>query len=149
MLISAVTARMQASLNLSAESIAADDLQDLQPRLIKTVGEVGALMARIAKEKAEVVQPKAAAVAVDEAAAQAKASMPFINCTPDKYSSLHVPHSSAAIIAKPSGCISWKLVAKQHVTGSSVTSSSQRSCMACVQLSQQQKSYTLICAQFP
>lgn len=46
--------------------------QDLQPRLIKTVGEVGALMARIAKEKAEVVQPKAAAVAVDEAAAQAK-----------------------------------------------------------------------------
>ena len=47
-------------------------MQDLQPRLIKTVGEVGALMARIAKEKAEVVQPKAAAVAVDEAAAQAK-----------------------------------------------------------------------------
>ena len=46
--------------------------QDLQPRLIKTVGEVGALMARIANEKAEVVQPKAAAVAVDEAAAQAK-----------------------------------------------------------------------------
>ena len=29
-------------------------------------------MVRIAKEKAEVVQPKAAAVAVDEAAAQAK-----------------------------------------------------------------------------
>ena len=47
-------------------------VQDLQPRLIKTVGEVGALMARIANEKAEVVQPKAAAVAVDEAAAQAK-----------------------------------------------------------------------------
>lgn len=33
-------------------------------------------MVRIAKEKAEVVQPKAAAVAVDEAAAQAKVSMP-------------------------------------------------------------------------
>ena len=47
-------------------------LQDLQPQLIKTVGEVEALMVRIAKEKAEVVQPKAAAVAVDEAAAQAK-----------------------------------------------------------------------------
>ena len=48
------------------------DVQDLQPQLIKTVGEVEALMVRIAKEKAEVVQPKAAAVAVDEAAAQAK-----------------------------------------------------------------------------
>lgn len=47
-------------------------VQDLQPQLIKTVGEVEALMVRIAKEKAEVVQPKAAAVAVDEAAAQAK-----------------------------------------------------------------------------
>ena len=47
-------------------------MQDLQPQLIKTVGEVEALMLRIAKEKAEVVQPKAAAVAVDEAAAQAK-----------------------------------------------------------------------------
>lgn len=47
-------------------------MQDLQPQLIKTVGEVEALMVRIAKEKAEVVQPKAAAVAVDEAAAQAK-----------------------------------------------------------------------------
>ena len=33
-------------------------------------------MVRIAKEKAEVVQPKAAAVAVDEAAAQAKVSIP-------------------------------------------------------------------------
>jgi hypothetical protein len=51
-------------------------LQDLQPQLIKTVGEVEALMVRIAKEKAEVVQPKAAAVAVDEAAAQAKVSIP-------------------------------------------------------------------------
>ena len=50
------------------------DVQDLQPQLIKTVGEVEALMVRIAKEKAEVVQPKAAAVAVDEAAAQAKVS---------------------------------------------------------------------------
>jgi len=50
-------------------------LQDLQPQLIKTVGEVEALMVRIAKEKAEVVQPKAAAVAVDEAAAQAKVSI--------------------------------------------------------------------------
>lgn len=49
-------------------------MQDLQPQLIKTVGEVEALMVRIAKEKAEVVQPKAAAVAVDEAAAQAKVS---------------------------------------------------------------------------
>ena len=39
------------------------------------MGEVEALMVRIAKEKAEVVQPKAAAVAVDEAAAQAKVSM--------------------------------------------------------------------------
>ena len=47
-------------------------LQDLQPQLIKTVKEVEALMVRIAKEKAEVVQPKAAAVGVDEAAAQAK-----------------------------------------------------------------------------
>ena len=47
-------------------------MQNLQPQLIKTVGEVEALMVRIAKEKAEVVQPKAAAVAVDEAAAQAK-----------------------------------------------------------------------------
>lgn len=52
------------------------DLQDLQPQLIKTVGEVEALMVRIAKEKAEVVQPKAAAVAVDEAAAQAKVTIP-------------------------------------------------------------------------
>ena len=51
------------------------DVQDLQPQLIKTVGEVEALMVRIAKEKAEVVQPKAAAVAVDEAAAQAKVSI--------------------------------------------------------------------------
>ncbi len=50
-------------------------MQDLQPQLIKTVGEVEALMVRIAKEKAEVVQPKAAAVAVDEAAAQAKVSI--------------------------------------------------------------------------
>lgn len=50
-------------------------MQDLQPQLIKTVGEVEALMVRIAKEKAEVVQPKAAAVAVDEAAAQAKVSV--------------------------------------------------------------------------
>jgi len=33
-------------------------------------------MVRIAKEKAEVVQPKAAAVAADEAAAQAKVSIP-------------------------------------------------------------------------
>lgn len=49
-----------------------DDMQNLQPQLIKTVGEVEALMLRIAKEKADVVQPKAAAVAVDEAAAQAK-----------------------------------------------------------------------------
>ena len=49
-------------------------LQDLQPQLIKTVKEVEALMVRIAKEKAEVVQPKAAAVGVDEAAAQAKVS---------------------------------------------------------------------------
>ncbi len=39
------------------------------------MGEVEALMVRIAKEKAEVVQPKAAAVAVDEAAAQAKVSI--------------------------------------------------------------------------
>jgi len=51
-------------------------LQDLQPQLIKTVGEVEALMVRIAKEKAEVVQPKAAAVAVDESAAQAKVTIP-------------------------------------------------------------------------
>ena len=47
-------------------------VQNLQPQLIKTGGEVEALMVRIAKEKAEVVQPKAAAVGVDEAAAQAK-----------------------------------------------------------------------------
>ncbi|DBA76763.1 TPA: hypothetical protein ACH3X2_008790 [Trebouxia sp. C0005] len=51
------------------------ELRNLQPQLIKTVGEVEALMVRIAKEKAEVVQPKAAAVAVDEAAAQAKADV--------------------------------------------------------------------------
>lgn len=54
-----------------------DDVQDLQPQLIKTVVEVEALMVRIAKEKAEVVQPKAAAVAVDEAAAQAKVKLNF------------------------------------------------------------------------
>lgn len=50
-------------------------MQNLQPQLIKTVGEVEALMVRIAKEKADVVQPKAAAVAVDEAAAQAKVQL--------------------------------------------------------------------------
>ena len=53
-------------------------MQDLQPQLIKTVGEVAALMVRIAKEKAEGVQPKAAAVAVDEAAAQAKVRPPHL-----------------------------------------------------------------------
>lgn len=60
-------------------------MQNLQPQLIKTVGEVEALMVRIAKEKADVVQPKAAAVAVDEAAAQAKVQLnptqcPFYDC---------------------------------------------------------------------
>ncbi|KAL3142804.1 hypothetical protein ABBQ38_003103 [Trebouxia sp. C0009 RCD-2024] len=64
-------------LQSSAQQVAGmqQELKDLQPQLIKTVGEVEALMVRIAKEKAEVVQPKAAAVAVDEAAAQAKADV--------------------------------------------------------------------------
>lgn len=72
------------------------DLQDLQPQLIKTVGEVEALMVRIAKEKAEVVQPKAAAVAVDEAAAQAKVSfnMPLEYClTSNTACALHAVQS--------------------------------------------------------
>ena len=59
-------------LNWSNSNASHGNVQNLQPQLIKTVGEVEALMVRIAKEKAEVVQPKAAAVAVDEAAAQAK-----------------------------------------------------------------------------
>ncbi len=45
-------------------------VQDLQPQLIATVGEVEGMMERIAKEKQEVVEPKASAVKVDEAAAQ-------------------------------------------------------------------------------
>jgi hypothetical protein len=36
-----------------------DELTALQPELVKTVGEVGELMAKIAKEKREVVEPKA------------------------------------------------------------------------------------------
>ncbi len=41
-----------------------------------TVGEVAKLMARIEDDKVNVVQPKAAAVAADEAAAQAQAGTP-------------------------------------------------------------------------
>lgn len=36
-----------------------NELTDLQPQLVKTVGEVEELMVRIGKEKAEVVEPKA------------------------------------------------------------------------------------------
>eukprot|EP00955_Chlamydomonas_euryale_P034508 349803-Chlamydomonas_euryale.AAC.1 len=46
------------------------ELVALQPQLIKTVGEVEALMARISVEKRDVVEPKAAIVKVDEAKAQ-------------------------------------------------------------------------------
>ncbi len=40
------------------------ELRALQPQLVKTVGEVEVLMANIAKEKKEVVEPKAAIVKV-------------------------------------------------------------------------------------
>jgi hypothetical protein len=47
--------------------------QDLQPQLRATVAGVADLMARIEGDRVAVVQPKAAAVAADEAAAQAQA----------------------------------------------------------------------------
>ena len=47
--------------------------QDLQPQLRATVAGVADLMARIEADRVAVVQPKAAAVAADEAAAQAQA----------------------------------------------------------------------------
>ena len=49
-------------------------LQDLQPQLRVTVAEVAELMLRIEDDRVTVVQPKAEAVAADEAAAQAQAS---------------------------------------------------------------------------
>ncbi len=48
-------------------------LQNLQPQLMITMGEVSDLMVKIDKEKKEVVEPAAAAVAIDEAAAQEQA----------------------------------------------------------------------------
>lgn len=48
-------------LQASAAAVAnmQNELTALQPQLVKTVGEVEELMARIGKEKAEVVEPKA------------------------------------------------------------------------------------------
>eukprot|EP00798_Chlamydomonas_sp_ICE-L_P012762 gene12762-16013_t len=54
----------------SAEQV---ELKALQPQLVKTVGEVGVLMESIAKEKKEVVEPKAAIVNTEQAKAQEKA----------------------------------------------------------------------------
>ena len=48
-------------------------MQNLQPQLMITMGEVSDLMVKIDKEKKEVVEPAAAAVAIDEAAAQEQA----------------------------------------------------------------------------
>lgn len=50
------------------------DLQALQPQLVQTVAEVEELMEKIAKEKKESVEPKAAIVQVEEAKASAKAA---------------------------------------------------------------------------
>lgn len=50
------------------------ELQALQPQLVQTVGDVEELMKKIAKEKKESVEPKAAVVQVEEAKASAKAS---------------------------------------------------------------------------
>ncbi|KAK9828903.1 hypothetical protein WJX72_002692 [[Myrmecia] bisecta] len=62
-------------LQSSADQVAGmqKELQELQPQLIKTVGEVEELMKRIDREKVEVVEPKAAAVKLDEEAAQKQA----------------------------------------------------------------------------
>ena len=51
------------------------ELVALQPQLVTTVAEVEELMERVAKEKAEVVEPQAAAVKVEEAKAQAAADV--------------------------------------------------------------------------
>ena len=49
------------------------ELKALQPQLVKTVAEVEQLMIDIAREKTQVVEPKAAIVKRDEAVAQEKA----------------------------------------------------------------------------
>ena len=53
-------------------------LQDLQPQLRVTVAGVAELMLRIEEDRVSVVQPKAEAVAADEAAAQAQAGLVMV-----------------------------------------------------------------------
>ncbi|GLC47993.1 hypothetical protein PLESTB_000047400 [Pleodorina starrii] len=62
-------------LESSAEQVAGmqAELQALQPQLVRTVAEVESLMGVIAREKADVVEPKAAIVKGEEAKAQGKA----------------------------------------------------------------------------
>lgn len=50
------------------------ELQALQPQLVQTVGDVEKLMKKIAEEKRESVEPKAAIVQIEEAKASAKAA---------------------------------------------------------------------------
>ena len=53
-----------------------DELTALKPNLIKTVAETEELMEKVSREKAEVVEPKKAAVDIEVAAASKREKKP-------------------------------------------------------------------------
>jgi hypothetical protein len=67
------------------------ELRALQPQLVRTVAEVEELMKTIAKEKAEVVEPKAAVVNVSAR----KHVLPPVSCT-----CLHMAYSATHIVIR-------------------------------------------------